>query len=152
MENIKNEEAYQNRKCISRGLSEGFIRPVAAQLRTWVAPHAYWLIKVAAVSKGHEVMGNQEKVTSMHACVCVMCSLFLLLWPFIKWKREEVVREIMVKIKDAADTDKVRNKKRMKSKHEERERQISKALPYNCTAYLLVYFMEFFFLSFAMIK
>ncbi|TNN87964.1 hypothetical protein EYF80_001928 [Liparis tanakae] len=39
VEKIKNEEAYQNRKYISRGLSEGFIRPVAALLRTWVAPH-----------------------------------------------------------------------------------------------------------------
>lgn len=30
--------------------SEGFIRPVAAPLRTWVVPHVDWLIKVAAVS------------------------------------------------------------------------------------------------------
>lgn len=46
----KNEEAYQNRKYISTGLSQHVIKPVAAPLRTRVAPRADWRIKVAAVS------------------------------------------------------------------------------------------------------
>lgn len=46
----KNEEAYQNRKYISTGLSEHVIKPVAAPLRTRAAPRADWLIKAAAVS------------------------------------------------------------------------------------------------------
>lgn len=73
MEKIKNEEAYQNRKCISRGLSEGFIRPVAAPLRTWVAPYADWLIKVAAVSLQVRRSGVIRKgYEHAHSCMCVL--------------------------------------------------------------------------------
>lgn len=36
----------------SEGPIRGFIKPVAALLRSWVVPQADWLIKVAAVSKG----------------------------------------------------------------------------------------------------
>lgn len=72
VEKIKNEEAYQNRKCISRGLSEGFIRPVAALLRTWVAPHADWLIKVAVVSLQVRRSGViKEGYKHVHSCVAI---------------------------------------------------------------------------------
>lgn len=51
--------------------SEGFIRPVAAPLRTWVVPHVDWLMKVAAVSLQVRRSWGGEKKKKKKGCVVV---------------------------------------------------------------------------------
>lgn len=53
--------------------SEGFIRPVAAPLRTWVVPHVDWLMKVAAVSLQVRRSGGEKKIKKGCVVVPVPC-------------------------------------------------------------------------------
>lgn len=51
--------------------SEGFIRPVAAPLRTWVVPHVDWLMKVAAVSLQVRRSGGEKKKSRKVVWLCL---------------------------------------------------------------------------------
>lgn len=56
--------------------SEGFIRPVAAPLRTWVVPHVDWLMKVAAVSLQVRRSGGKKKNQErLCGCACALPKL-----------------------------------------------------------------------------
>lgn len=66
MEKIRNEDAYQNRKCI-RGLYQASGRPA----ENLGGSHVDWLIKVAAVSLKVKRFGG-KKSRKVMSSVCAM--------------------------------------------------------------------------------